>query len=97
MEEVYIGAGRIDIYLQFSNGFKTVIELKMCGHSYSEAYSLEGRQQLDHYLTNKKVHVGYLLIFDSRTRDFKKNIQPVYVIGQNIVYTIVVDVRPSVK
>lgn len=97
MEEVYTGAGRVDVYLQFSNGFKTIIELKMCGHSYSETYSLEGIKQLDHYLVNKKVHVGYLLIFDSRTRDFQKNIQPIYFVGQNIIYTNVVDVRPSVK
>ena len=97
MEEVGTGAGRIDVYIQFSNGFKTIIELKMCGHSYSEAYSLEGTKQLEHYLVNKKLHVGYLLIFDSRTRDFGENIQPVYSAGRNIIYTNIVDVRPSIK
>ena len=97
LEEVGTGAGRMDLYLHFSSCFKTIIELKMCGHGYSEAYSLEGIQQLDHYLKSQKVHVGYLLVFDGRTRDFGKGIKSVYFVDDNIIFTSIIDVRPSIK
>jgi tetratricopeptide (TPR) repeat protein len=42
IEEVDTGAGRIDIYLRFENGLKTIIELKMCGGGYSEGYAVSG-------------------------------------------------------
>lgn len=97
LEEAPAGAGRIDLYLRFLSGFTTVIELKMCGHGYSEAYSLEGIAQLQHYLENKKVHVGYLLVFDSRTRKYGEGIAPVYFAGDHIIFTSIADVRPFVK
>ncbi len=97
MEEVSAGAGRIDLYLHFSNGFKTIIELKLCGHGYSEAYSLEGIQQLDHYLKSKNIHVGYLLVFDSRARGFGEGIEPIYFKDAAITFANIIDVRLSIR
>ena len=38
-EEVNTGAGRIDIFLKFSNNLSTIVELKMCGFGYSMNYA----------------------------------------------------------
>ncbi|WP_312335783.1 hypothetical protein [Anaerospora hongkongensis] len=97
LEEVSAGAGRIDLYLCFKTGLRTVIELKMCGQGYSENYAKEGLQQLSHYLENKNTHYGYLLIFDGRLRDYGKGFETVYHKGNTMVYCKTVDLRSSVK
>jgi len=97
MEEINTGAGRIDIYLRFQGGVRTIIELKMCGMGYSEGYAREGIQQLVHYLDNKQTHLGYLMVFDGRLRDFKKGIETNYSFGQFGIRSWVCDVRPKVK
>lgn len=96
-EEISTGAGRIDLYICFSNGFKAVIELKMCGHGYSSGYSIEGIEQINHYLNSKKLHIGFLLVFDSRSRDNAKGIDDVYHIDDKVIYSFIADVRPLVK
>ena len=97
LEEIATGAGRIDLYITFRNGFKTIVELKMCGNGYSSGYSAEGVKQLEHYLDNKKLHMGYLVIFDGRKRDFSKGIEKKYTPTGKVIRTFVIDVRPSVK
>lgn len=98
IEEVSAGAGRLDIYLRFQNGLKTIIELKICGGvGYSEGYALEGIEQLNHYLENKQVYLGYLVVFDGRTRDYGKGIEPHYSYKKFTIRSYVVDVRPGVK
>jgi len=98
LEEVGTGAGRIDIYLRFKNGLRTIIELKMCGGGrYSEGYAIEGIQQLTHYLENKETHLGYLVIFDGRRRDCGKGIEPQYLYEKFTIRSYVADVRPQVK
>lgn len=96
--ECIIGAGRIDIYIILKNNIKVTIELKMCGGgSYSTNYALEGFEQLNHYMKQKSVHVGYLVIFDGRTRDYSKDIpESIYRDGMNF-NSIVIDVRPKTK
>ncbi len=96
IEEVNAGAGRIDVYLRFINGVRTVIELKMCGNGYSEGYSLHGWKQLVHYLENKQTCLGYLVVFDGRMRDYGKGIESQYLHENYIIRSFVVDVRPEV-
>ncbi|MDE6313302.1 MAG: hypothetical protein K2M46_06725 [Lachnospiraceae bacterium] len=97
LEEVDIGAGRMDIYLCFKNGIKTIVELKMCGGGYSSGYAMHGVEQVVHYLENKKVHVGYLLIMDGRMRDCGKGIEPQYKKENYFVRAFVADIRPEVR
>ncbi len=97
IEEVKTGAGRIDVYLRFRGGLRTIIELKMCGMGYSAGYAQDGIQQLVHYLENKKTHLGYLVVFDGRLRDFNKGIEKNYNYEQFVIRSWVSDVRPKVK
>ncbi|WP_447403040.1 tetratricopeptide repeat protein (plasmid) [Lysinibacillus sp. fkY74-1] len=97
IEEVDTGAGRIDVYLRFENGLKTIIELKMCGGGYSEGYAVSGIDQLTHYLKNKQTHLGFLLVFDGRIRDNGKGIQPTYSYKNYTIRSFIADVRPKVK
>jgi hypothetical protein len=73
-EEINTGAGRIDIYVISPQGERTIIELKMCGSGYSMAYAEHGKEQLRHYMLNKKVENSYLLIFDARIKDFSEGV-----------------------
>jgi tetratricopeptide (TPR) repeat protein len=94
-EEIVAGAGRIDLYLKFAGGLSIVVEIKMCGGSYSSAYAAAGEQQLTHYMENKGTKLGYLLVFDGRTRDFGKRVLS----GRRSGFTVIerfVDVRPRV-
>lgn len=97
IEEVDTGAGRIDIYLRFENGLKTIIELKLCGGGYSKDYAVSGIEQLTHYLENKQTHLGYLLIFDGRMRDCGKGIDATYPYQNYTIRSFVADIRPKVK
>jgi tetratricopeptide (TPR) repeat protein len=96
-EEVNTGAGRIDVFLKFSNNLSTVVELKMCGFGYSMSYAEGGLDQLSHYLSNKYTSLGYLIVFDARTRDFGKGFSEILTIGKHTIFTRTVDVRPIVK
>ena len=44
--ELAVGAGRIDLLVEFVGGLKIVIELKMCGYGYSSSYAAEGEEQI---------------------------------------------------
>jgi len=57
-EEIKAGAGKIDVYIALPNGEKIIVELKMCGHGYSETYAVEGLEQLVHYMENKDTNIG---------------------------------------
>jgi len=97
IDEVKAGAGRIDILLLFSRTLKIIIELKMCGFGYSESYALAGIEQLYHYMQSKSVSLGYLVVFDGRIRDNKKNLSDTISSGPFTIFPIGIDVRPSVK
>ncbi|MBD1834911.1 PD-(D/E)XK nuclease domain-containing protein [Cyanobacteria bacterium FACHB-472] len=96
-EEVNTGAGRIDIFLKFSNNLSIIVELKMCGSGYSMSYAEGGLDQLSHYLSNKHTSLGYLIVFDARTRDFGKGLLDILAIERHTIFTRAVDVRPTVK
>jgi hypothetical protein len=96
-DEVGSGAGYIDIYVVLSNGEKAIIELKMCGNSYSSNYAVEGITQILHYIQNREAKAGYLLVFDGRSRDFGTGMQPDIPVEGLRIITKIVDVRPTVK
>lgn len=96
-EECGIGAGRIDIFINFLNNLKFVIELKMCGGGYSFNYAEEGKKQLKHYLENKNLTLGYLIVFDGRIRDQGKGFVQNEFDGKFIYKTKVVNLCPVVK
>lgn len=47
-----------------------ILELKMCSAGYSSTYAAAGESQLLHYMENRQSHLGYLIVFDARARDF---------------------------
>jgi hypothetical protein len=65
-EEVGTGAGRLDLYVKLDGGLSVIVELKMCGGSYSSAYAASGEDQIRHYMENRKTALGYLVVFDGR-------------------------------
>ena len=96
-DEIIAGAGLIDIFIALSNDEKAVIELKMCGLSYSLNYAREGIDQIHHYIENRNARAGYLLVFDGRKRDFGKDIPSDVTIHGSRIISKIVDVRPIVK
>ncbi len=72
IDEYKAGAGAIDLYIQFSPNINIIVELKMCGNSYSSNYALEGNLQLKHYYENSGGSLCYLIVFDGRKNQNKK-------------------------
>lgn len=95
-EELDTGAGRLDLLVAFSVSEKYIIELKMCGAPYSLKYAKKGFGQIQHYMENRDVKLGYLLIFDARKRDFNKNIPADEIATDYRIEVKVIDVRPNV-
>ena len=96
IDECPAGAGYIDVYLIFST-FTIVVELKMCGHGYSSTYAISGKDQLKHYLDNSNSKLGYLLVFDSRIRDFNRFTKETIDDKTYNIITNVIDIKPVVK
>lgn len=96
LEERVTGAGRLDMWLKFDRGLQIIVELKMCGAGYSANYALAGEEQLDHYMTQRSVHVGFLLVFDGR---IEVDGEPILVVspGPLTIKEIQVDLRPRVS
>jgi hypothetical protein len=97
LQEPRAGAGFIDLYILLAGGLKVVIELKMCGAGYSLNYAISGKSQVVHYAENKNTNVGFLIVLDSRTRDYGKSFQSIQSVNNIIVHTIVVDVRSIIE
>lgn len=96
IDECTAGAGFIDVYLIFKT-FTVVVELKMCGHGYSSTYALSGKEQLKHYLDNSDSRLAYLLVFDSRIKDFNKYMSEKIDDKEYTIITNAIDIRPIVK
>ena len=96
-EEINAGAGRIDVYIALPKGEKIIVELKMSGHNYSSAYAREGLEQIAHYMENKHTDIGYLIVFDSRVRDFRKGFSEIENINGHQILVEIADLRPYVK
>lgn len=91
--EINVGAGRVDLLVNFVGGLKIVIELKMCGYGYSSTYAAEGEEQILHYMDNSSTRLGYLVVLDAR---LDKNGRPLFDTppGPNTVRCYLIDVRP---
>jgi hypothetical protein len=96
VDEIRVGAGRTDIFVDSPQGKKAIIELKMCGHNYSLQYARGGLEQILHYMENKNVSDGYLLVFDSR-KGFSNGFQEAEFFEGVPITVICIDVRPYVK
>jgi tetratricopeptide (TPR) repeat protein len=96
-EEFAAGAGRLDLLLRFEGGLSVIIELKMCGFGYSSAYASSGEEQIRHYMENRSVHLGYLVVHDARLDDFGTSVIQASETGIDTVVELFVDVRPRVS
>jgi tetratricopeptide (TPR) repeat protein len=63
--EVQLSGGRMDVTVNVY-GTEYVLELKMCGGSYSKAYAENGFEQLENYMKARGVTRAYLVVFDGR-------------------------------
>ncbi|EMY70605.1 tetratricopeptide repeat protein [Leptospira vanthielii] len=95
LEEIKVSAGRMDLYIKGATQ-SFIIELKICGESYSSTYALTGEDQLLHYMKGKKLYTAFLFVFDGRTRDQGKHFIETKSIGEYTIYTIVCDLNPNV-
>lgn len=93
--EIVAGAGRLDLYLQFSGGLTVIIELKMCGGRYPSSYAAAGEDQILHYLENRDTRLGYLIVFDARIGKFGESVLVPRNADNYTVYEKFVDVRPE--
>lgn len=93
-EEIGTGAGRLDLLLQLEGGLSAIIEVKMCGAGYSTSYAASGEPQIRHYMENRGVHLGYLVVFDARADLFGTPLFDTATLGGNTVIEVPVDVRP---
>jgi len=96
-EEIRAGAGKIDVYVALPKGEKVIVELKMCGHGYSETYAREGLEQLAHYMENRETSIGYLIVLDSRVRNFSKGFSETENVNGLTITARIADLRPYVK
>lgn len=96
-EEVSTGAGRLDILLRVEGGLSVIIELKMCGFGYPSTYAALGADQIQHYMNNRSVRIGYLVVMDARLNDYGNALLQLNSDQLNTVSEILVDVRPRVS
>lgn len=97
IQESRAGAGFIDLYILLEGGHKVVIELKMCGTGYSSTYAISGESQIIHYAKNKNTHIGFLVVFDSRVRDYGKSFKDIQTVDNILIHTVAIDVRSEIK
>lgn len=97
IQEPRAGAGFIDLYILLEGGHKVVIELKMCGTGYSSTYAISGESQIIHYAKNKNTHIGFLVVFDSRIRDYGKSFKDIQTIDNILIHTVAIDIRSEIK
>jgi hypothetical protein len=95
-EEVAAGPGRLDLLLKLDGGLSVIIELKMCGYGYSSTYAASGEDQIRAYMEAHDAHLGYLVIYDARLRDFGASLLAGLDTGPDTVREIFVDLRPRI-
>lgn len=100
LEEVVIDEGRMDIYILIPPGIKVVFELKMCGVGYSSTYARGAINQIFTYMEKKDCSIGFIIIFDARSRDQGIGFEEVYRNNNKSAKTIIINVShrtPSKK
>ena len=93
--ELAAGAGRLDLLLKLAGGLSVIVELKMCGGGYPSSYAAAGQDQILHYMENRDVKLGYLVIFDARTKTFATPVMAQRAPDQFTVFQKFIDVRAS--
>ncbi|SDO52403.1 hypothetical protein SAMN05216360_12548 [Methylobacterium phyllostachyos] len=96
-EEIDAGAGRLDVLLRFEGGLSVIVELKMCGAGYTTTYARSGEGQVRHYMQNRGIHTGYLVVFDGRSRDAGNPILDQSDTGSDTVMEVIVNISPVVS
>lgn len=71
--------------------------LKMCGLTYPSTYAAAGEDQIRHYMENRNVRLGYLVVMDARLNDFSEPLIVDAADGPDTIVEIFVDVRPWVS
>jgi hypothetical protein len=94
IEEIPAGAGRLDLLLQLAGGTQVIVELKMCGFGYSSNYAAAGEEQIRHYMQNRGVHLGFLVVHDGRLKKFGESVLQPGGTGRETVRELFVDIRP---
>jgi tetratricopeptide (TPR) repeat protein len=97
LEERPTGAGRLDMWIRLPGGLEVIVELKMCGGSYSAGYATAGEQQLEHYMAERGVHLGYLLVLDGRIEDGGEPVLSKPAGSKNTIREISVNLSPRVS
>jgi tetratricopeptide (TPR) repeat protein len=95
-EEIGTGAGRLDLYVKLEGGLSIVVELKMCGFGYSSNYAAAGEEQINHYMDNRKTHLGYLVVFDARLDKLGQRLLS-DARGPHTIIEKLIDVTPRVR
>jgi hypothetical protein len=49
-----------------------------------------------HYMDNKKSHIGHLVVFDAREREFGTGLEPLVKHGPHQIHLRFIDIRPNV-
>ena len=96
-EEIATGAGRLDLLLQLQKALSVIIELKMVGFGYSAAYASSGTEQILHYLENRGLNLGYLIVLDGRLDTNGAPLLPPRAADRFTVREQLADVRPRVS
>jgi tetratricopeptide (TPR) repeat protein len=97
IQEVGAGAGRIDLFVSAGPAFRGIVELKILGApGYSTSYAFSGTEQIAHYMEQRHVHLGYLIILDGRRKEFGTGLKTTETVGSSTIRVVFVDVRPTV-
>jgi len=85
------------MWIRLPGGLEVIVELKMCGGSYSAGYAAAGEQQLEHYMAERGVHLGYLLVLDGRIEDGGEPVLSKPTGSKNTIREISVNLSPRVS
>jgi hypothetical protein len=96
-EELDSGAGRLDLYVTLVGGLSAILELKMCGGTYTSSYAARGELQLLHYMENRRTNLGYLVVFDGRIEECGKPVLPSVSAGAMTVTEMSVALSPRLS
>lgn len=97
LEEIGTGAGRLDLLVQLAGGLQVIIELKMLGFRYSTTYAAKGGDQILHYLENRRIGLGYLVVFDARLQGNGTQLLEQIDEPGLTVREVLIDVRPRIE
>ena len=87
--EIASGEGYIDILVNFL-GINYILELKIIGLTRSIGWAESGLSQLDGYMQNFDSNEAFLIVFDGRTSDRGRTLEPFYNVSSGKIHVILV-------